>query len=299
MAKIAVIRPGAIGDILMVLNFVQELKKNNDVTFFCAKSIHSIISNFIKTNSLCHLQTLEEHQDKNFDVNIRPIGYPLNEGYPFKKMSKHLLEYFAKELNVAFSFDKFIIDLPKFPKKIKNKNSPFYITFQNKTGWSIYKEWWGWQDLINILKDKRPDIEIYQIGGPEDPKVDNIDGTFCGDSFEDNISAQAWSIMHIGLDSVFNHSSNITWRTKGKTKSVILFGSTQAEASGYPHNINISLNLSCQPCFKEDPKLSRFPLGLCNNPPNQTYHEPKHSCMKNISPNLVFENIKKLLSENK
>jgi ADP-heptose:LPS heptosyltransferase len=207
-------------------------------------------------------------------------------------MNRHLLEYFASEIETNFSFDQFTLTLPIFPKKIKNRNTPRYMTFQNKTGWSVYKEWWGWQELINLIKEKKPNIEIYQIGGSNDPKIENIDGNFCGDSFEDNLAAQAWANIHIGLDSVFNHTTNINWLNKGRTKGIILFGSTQADASGYPHNENISLGLSCQPCFKEDPKMSRIPLGLCNNPPNQTYENPQHACMKGITPEMVFDKIK-------
>ena len=292
MEKIALIRPGAIGDIMMALNFVQELKSKKEVTFFCSSAIHSMLNNFISNNKLVSFQPLEQYKKENFDKTINLIGYPLNEGYPYKRMNRHLLEYFASEMETNFSFDQFTLTLPKFPKKIKNRNTPRYITFQNKTGWSVYKEWWGWQELINLIKEKNPNIEIYQIGGSNDPKIENIDGNFCGDSFEDNLAAQAWANIHIGLDSVFNHTTNINWLNKGRTKGIILFGSTQAEASGYPHNENISLGLSCQPCFKEDPKISRVPLGLCDNPPNQTYENPQHACMKGITPEMVFEKIK-------
>ena len=292
MARIALIRPGAIGDIVMALNFVSQLKKENSITFFCSHGIHEILKNFVYTNKIVEFQPLEKHKDSDFDKNIRLIGYPLNEGYPHKKMSKHLLEYFSQEMNVPFSFDCFDLDLPKFSKKIKNRNYPRYITFQTKTGWSVYKEWWGWQELINLIKRKKPHIEVYQIGGENDPQIDNIDGSFCGDSFEDNLAAQAWANWHIGLDSVFNHTTNIRWKNKGKTKAIILFGSTQKDASGYPHNENISLNLSCQPCFKENPKISRMPLGICDNPPCQTYENPQHACMKGITPEMVFEKLK-------
>jgi ADP-heptose:LPS heptosyltransferase len=292
MGKIALIRPGAIGDIMMALNFVQELKIKNEVSFFCSSGIHAILNNFVSNNKLVNFHPSEEYKQEDFDKTINLIGYPLGEGYPYKKMNRHLLEYFANEMETNFSFDQFALDLPIFPKKIKNRNTPRYVTFQNKTGWSTYKEWWGWQELINLIKEKNPNVEIYQIGGPNDPQIKNTDGSFCGDSFEDNLAAQAWANTHIGLDSVFNHTTNINWLNKGKTKSVILFGSTQADASGYPHNDNISLGLSCQPCFKEDPKMSRVPLGLCNNPPNQNYENPQHACMKGITPEMVFDKIK-------
>lgn len=291
MAKIALKRPGALGDIIMTLNFVEKLKENHKISYFCHQSNYNLLKKFVMKNKIVELHPLEEFKKEDFDEIINLVGYPLNEGYPNKKMGKHLLQYFANEMGINFNFDSFVLDLPNFPRKINNKNSPFYITFQTKTGWSLYKEWWGWQELINLIKNKRPDIEIYQIGGPNDPQIKNIDGSFCGDSFEDNLAAQAWAKLHIGLDSVFNHTTNIYWRNKGKTKAIILFGSTQKDASGYPHNENISLGLNCQPCFKEDPKVSRMSLGLCNNPPNQTYESPQHACMKGITPEMVFEKI--------
>ena len=220
------------------------------------------------------------------------MGYPIYEGYPHVRMQRHLLEYFAKEMEVDFSFNNLNLSRPSFPTKIKNRDYPKHITVQNKTGWSVYKEWWGWQQLIDMMKQKMPDVEIYQIGGPNDPQISNIDGSFCGEPFEDNLAAQAWAVLHLGLDSVFNHTTNINWIDKGKTKGVILFGSTQADASGYPHNENISLGLTCQPCFKEDPKISRASLGVCDNPPNQTYESPQHACMKGITPEMVFDKIK-------
>ena len=292
MSKIAIIRPGAVGDIIMILNSVIKLKESSDVTIFCHESILPIIKEFVNINDICKIASLEQYDRKNFDKTIQAVGYPIYEGYPHIRMQRHLLEYFAKEMEVDFSFNNLNLSLPSFPTKIKNRDYPKHITVQNKTGWSVYKEWWGWQQLIDMMKQKMPDVEIYQIGGPNDPQISNIDGSFCGEPFEDNLAAQAWAVLHLGLDSVFNHTTNINWIGKGKTKGIILFGSTQADASGYPHNENISLGLTCQPCFKEDPKVSRASLGLCDNPPNQTYDSPQHACMKGITPEMVFDKIK-------
>ena len=292
MGKIAIIRPGAVGDIVMILNSVIKLKESSDVTIFCADSILSILEGFVNNNNICRIAPLEKYNSANFDRTMRVIGYPLHEGHPYTKMKKHILEYFANEMGVDFSFNNLNLPLPDFPIKIKSRDYPSYITFQNKTAWSLYKDWWGWQKLIDIIKQKKPEVEVYQIGGPNDPQINNTDGSFCGDSFEDNLAAQSWASLHLGLDSVLNHTTNINWIGKGRTKGIILFGSTQANAFGYPHNTNISLGLECQPCWKEDPKISRVPLGMCNNPPNQTYENPQHACMKGITPEMVFDKIK-------
>lgn len=294
--KIAINRPGAIGDVLMAFNFLKELEKDNDVYFFCHQSIHNVLKKFVQKNNIVkHFLTTEQYNPLDYDKNINLIGYSLNDGYPYKKMQKHLLEYFADEMGCSFTFDNLKLELPALPKKIKNQNTPRYITFQNKTGWSAYKEWWGWQDLVNILKQNHPEVQIYQIGGPNDPQINNIDGSFCGDSFYNNVAAQAWSLGHIGLDSVFEVTTNIQWINKGRIPGVILFGSTQVDATGYPFNTNICLNLPCQPCFREDPKISQMPLGPCINPAGQTYDNPKHACMAGITPEIVYLNALKLL----
>ena len=292
MQKIAIYRPGAIGDVLMSFNFLKQLKEKYEVHYFCHSSIHSVLNSFVKSNCILeHFCCLEDYNQINFDKTVNLVGYPLQEGYPHKKMQNHLLYYFAKEMECEFTFDDFELDLPPLPKKIKNQNSPRYITFQNKTGWSVYKEWWGWQQLIDMLKQNHPEVEIYQIGGPNDPQINNVDGSFCGDSFEENLAAQAWSIGHVGLDSVFEVTTNIQWRNKGRNKGIILFGSTQHDATGYPFNINICLNLPCQPCFKEDPRISQMSMGACINPPNQDYDNPKHACMAGITPEIVYLNV--------
>jgi hypothetical protein len=300
MNSVALYRPGALGDILMTFNFLSQLKcKYTTIDYFCHDSSFKILNSFVKQHKILNnFLPIDDYKKENFDKTFNLIGYPLQEGYPYKPMQNHLLYYFAKEMGCRFTFDGFELDLPPLPQKIKNKNTPRYITIQTKTGWSVYKEWWGWQTLVNLIKNNHPELEIYQIGGLNDSRLDSIDGTFCGDSFNDNVNAQAWSIGHLGLDSVFNHTTNILWRNKGKTNSIILFGSTQVTASGYPHNNNITLNLPCQPCFREDPKLSKVSLGPCINPPNQIYENPKHQCMALITPELIYEKFLKLYERN-
>ena len=88
------------------------------------------------------------------------------------------------------------------------------------------------------------------------------------------VTLVANATLHIGVDSFANHLTHYCWRgddgTLSRTRGLIVWGSTQASAAGYPHNVNISIGLPCQPCFREDPKLSRMPRGPCITPPGQT-----------------------------
>ena len=295
MKKIAILRHSALGDIITILNFTKAMQQDGKhVTLFSCKKIYNTLKNFIFKNKLAAFDYIENYNKDNFDITIKPKAYTLPENFLTFKPTQHILESYANQLNVQFSFNLFNLKLPKIPSIIANSQLNKYITIQNDTEWSIYKKWWGWQDLVDMIKKNKPKIQIYQIGGIQDEKIKNIDGTLCGESFEKNLSAQAHAWVHLGLDSVFNHTSNINWIGKGKTKSIILFGSTDHSTIGYPHNTNISLNLSCQPCFKVVNKeivKSKLKLNLCNNPPEQNFENPQHSCMKNITPLMIYKKI--------
>lgn len=284
MRRTAIIRPGSLGDLIMSFNFASDLGSLGDSVFLCHEGIHRVLGGFA-ANCGIDLRPQGSVDASEFDKVVNLIGYPISEGYPQKPMSRHLLQYFAEEMGVRFGFDKFLATPRARPKSITHS---LYVTIQTKTGWSTYKDWHGWNELVSMLRKRRRDLGVYQIGGPEDPRLEEADGCLCGAPFEENVYAQAWSAAHLGLDSVFNHTSNIIWHGRGRVRSVILFGSTQASASGYPHNENVSLGLPCQPCFREDPKISRTPLGVCPNPPGQSYEQPRHACMSGITPDMVL-----------
>jgi len=294
MSRIAINRPGAIGDIIMISNSLPKLRdRYENIDFFCHSSIAEVLGDFLTTNELAdRVGDTSYLVESVYDKVVNCIGYPLNEGYPNVKMGKHLVEYFFDEFEIEPSFDDLVLEPPDKPQDIKEAS---YITIQNKTGWSIYKEWWGWQELVNKIRLEKPEVGIYQIGGPSDPPLVNISGGFLGESFDKNLAAQCWSKAHVGLDSVFNHTSNIIWQGLGKKSCVILFGSTQHDASGYPHNTNISLGLPCQPCFRENPDVSQASKGICPNPSRQTYEEPRHECMANITVDMVYDRVVELL----
>ena len=116
-----------------------------------------------------------------------------------------------------------------------------------------------------------------------EPRIAGARHDFLGTPLATAVALVANATLHPGVDSFANHLTHYQWRSgKGavvRTPGVILWGSTQASAAGYPHNVNISLGLPCQPCFREDPKLSRIPREPCITPPGQTYDQPRHACL--------------------
>jgi ADP-heptose:LPS heptosyltransferase/SAM-dependent methyltransferase len=297
--KIALHRPGAIGDIIMTLALVPLLKQKypeHEIEYFCHPSIGTQLGRLMiaaGVNRGVDCAKLEERKDQ-FDHVFNLIGYPLHQGYPFKPMTKHLIEYFADEVGL----DKyspavdFVLELPHLTAALPPRLPDMperYATIHPIAGWSVYKNWPldRWQQVI----DARPDIKFYQIGGDKDQPLLNVNTRFMGKPLDESMVLMTRADLHVGIDSWTNHLTNVEWKGRGFTPAVILWGSTQWDAAGYPRNDNLSRGLPCQPCFREDPKISRMPIGPCITPPGQVYEKPMHACMHEITVENVLQHI--------
>lgn len=294
--RIAINRPGAIGDIIMILNLVPSLKEKHpdyQIDFYCAEHIGNglrYIMEYAGINKIFPHTVLAENKKRYLKV-FNLIGYPFHENYPMTPMRQHLIQYFAEELGLD-SDKMYRLTLPLPPKP---ENAPIsYATIQNKTGWSNYKEWFPerWEELVKMC-----DFPVIQIGEKDAYKIPGAIHDYMGQDLTTAISLIANSNLHIGLDSFGNHLTNYQWQSQKELRdipAIILWGSSQATAAGYSRNINISSGLNCQPCFKQNPELVKDITGEpCNNPPEQNYHSPRHECMMQISVEQVFAEIQK------
>jgi len=277
--KIALHRPGAIGDILMTLNLVPKLREaypGYDIHYFCATSIGEELRPLMYAAGIdvimdaAQVDPWRKSYARVFDL----IGYPLAEGYPDKPMAKHLLVYFATELGVDAHMPQLEAPLPARPSWCPAGD---YATIQYQAGWSKYKQWpkERWGELVMSL----PDIEFVWIDAER------------GAPLRESIAAIANARMHLGIDSFGNHLTHYLWTYPGgarKVPGVIIWGSTQESAAGYAHNVNISTVLDCRPCFREDPVISRQPRGPCINPPRSSYEDDTPpACTARISVDTV------------
>jgi ADP-heptose:LPS heptosyltransferase/glycosyltransferase involved in cell wall biosynthesis len=292
-AKIAICRPGAIGDVLMTLNLVPLLRQkwpDHDVHYYCHPSIGSGLRDIILASGVNEVRDSSRLLAGEYARVFNLVGYPLHEGYPERPMRRHLLEYFADELGLDPGASP-ALRLPQPPRPSVARTP--YATLQVKTGWSVYKDWpvSRWAEVVRAC----PEIPIYQIGKSDEPLVDGALHDFMGDPLAPTIALIANAKLHLGLDSYANHLTHYLWEEGNSVRrvpAVILWGSTQASALGYDHNTNISLSLACQPCFREDPAISRMPRGPCLNPPGQVYAEPRHACMLGIEVERVVRAVK-------
>jgi ADP-heptose:LPS heptosyltransferase len=293
-------RPGAIGDVLMTLNLVPLLREKlpeHAIHYACATDIGSALRNVMIGAGVNHVEPSDGFFDRAsaYDKSVNLIGYPIHEGYPERAMRKHLIRHFADEMGLDLPHDAPIPAL-RLPRPARPRELPKrYATFQVKTGWSAYKEWplERWRLLI----ERMPDVHFVQIGREDEPHVEGADHSFMGTSISTAIALVANASLHVGLDSFANHLTHYLWEDEdgsaSRTPGVILWGSTQPLASGYETNTNVCLCLPCQPCFREDPKVSRMSRGPCPNPPLQVYEEPRHACMHEISVDQVVSAIQK------
>jgi len=292
--RIALARPGAIGDVVMTLRLVPELKRQNpncEIHYFTSPTIATELQWLMKQVGVdqAHDYAHFAADANKYERSINLVGYPLAEGYPEKPMAEHLLVYFARDMGLGLANSEAIQTKVECPPRLVEGR---YITMQHQAGWSVYKQWSPekWAEVISKLG-----LPVYQLGGGNDMKIPGANHEMMGRPLQDSIAMFANAVTHMGVDSWTNHLSGFTWGER-KMRCCILWGSTQWQAAGYLHNFNISLHLACQPCFKEDPKISRMSRGPCNNPEGQTYDKPMHACMSGIGVERVLDNVQQLIN---
>lgn len=288
-AAIALHRPGAIGDILMTLNLIPALREANpglQIHYFC----HHALGRPEALGGIMRAAGVDlildsgafPHWSKSYERTVNLVGYPLEEGYPEKPMRKHLLQYFAAEMGLDVGDGLPALTLPR-PERPASARLGDYVTYQERAGWSKYKEWPHWP---KVREKFWPDIDFIRIDESE------------ARTLAESIALVANARMHVGIDSFVNHLTNYFWTDQHggrRVPGVILWGSTQASAAGYPDNINISLGLDCQPCFRENPAISQAPRGPCINPLRPSYDDATpHACMDGISVERVVEAVRQM-----
>jgi ADP-heptose:LPS heptosyltransferase/glycosyltransferase involved in cell wall biosynthesis len=303
---IALNRPGAIGDILMTLNLLPAFKEANpdaDVHYFChanyakADALGSIIT-AAGADLVIDCAQLNSMRGR-YERVISLVGYPLAENYPNVPMRQHLLKYFAEELGLPIQDGLPALTLPRPKRPIDQP----YITIQPQAGWSAWNEWSlsRWDEVIKALRYKLKVPEFIQLGAENALPLRYANRKYLATSLSTSIALVANADLHVGVDSWANHATNFYWQDERgngrRTLAVILFGSTQPSASGYPSNLNICHQPPCGPCFREDSRISSMPRGVCVTPATKPDGSPReygdgfHACMDNIRTHEVIEAI--------
>ena len=223
---INLLRPGAIGDVLISSTIIRGLRKKypgyviNYYTWFSeAGELIDGIDNL--------------YNSEDWDKRIKGLDFILNP-YPYPNpMTKHLIEYYADCVKISPDYEYSL-------KPINIKFNGEFITLHVKTGWSIYKEW-SFEKWAELIKEIRPLIgttKIVQIGGKDDPLIEGVDRDFRGKPLAESCALIRDAKLHLGIDSFSNHIAGAY-----KKPAVILFGSTTPLGFGYNTAKNIFKNL--------------------------------------------------------
>lgn len=278
---IALYRPGAIGDIIMTLNLIKDFKAANpgrELHYYCSGQIADQLGLVMRDAGVDEVHNCDAEQMVDYERVISLVGYPLAEGYPEQPMRRHLVEYFAAEMGL-----KDFVLAPRARSGQYVGDEP-YLTLQVKPGWSKYKGWpyERWQAVVNAL----PDLKFKHLAVAGEPVIEGAERVEA--SLLEALCLIECAQLHVGVDSFGQHAAHYLG-----VPSVVVWGSTQASAAGYPESTNISLGLPCQPCFREDAAISRMPRGPCINPPRPSYQDDTPpACTDGITVDMVVAAIR-------
>jgi ADP-heptose:LPS heptosyltransferase len=282
-------RPGAIGDIIMTLQVIDKYKKLNHNT----KIIYYCDPLWVDIPKIC--PAIDEVRNSS-DFDIKTPGAQNLYGYTSLPLIKHLTWYFGKELGLEDTFYNYGFKPTFKPSQNSEFNSIItskkhnIITIHCIAGWSPYKNWNinKWQEVVDRLKN----YTIIQIGNKEDTSLKNVVDMKGKLSIVESIQLIKIARLHLGIDSFSNHVTALL----PHTPSVILWGSTHPMIFGYGHNINIWKPLKCSPCYKIYDWITKNPTGKCPLDKLQSWGNPQHPCMLNITVDEVFNAILKQLN---
>lgn len=121
-----------------------------------------------------------------------------------------------------------------------------YITvnYGNGVGGAVSKQWprENFDQLVSLLHETFPAMEIVQLGGADAEQIDGCDRYLLGKSLELVKYVLKESLLHIDIEGGLVHIA-----TQLGTKCIVLFGPTPLECFGYPENINLRAG-DCRDC---------------------------------------------------
>lgn len=138
-----------------------------------------------------------------------------------------------------------------------------------------------YEKLIGLIKETDPDIQIVQLGGKNDTKMEGADHYYLGKDFELTKWIIKGSVCHIDGEGGLVHLA-----VQMSTPCVVIFGPTPVHMYGYRQNTNL-FDLKCHSC-----------MGLSKDWAYECFRgKTTDLCMEKITPETVLENLNQILAE--
>jgi ADP-heptose:LPS heptosyltransferase/ubiquinone/menaquinone biosynthesis C-methylase UbiE len=139
-----------------------------------------------------------------------------------------------------------------------------------------------WRTLINNITSLG--IEVIHLGTTQDEPIKRTINLLGKTTVGEAGAIIKYALCHISVEG------GLVWLAKAVgTKSIVLFGPTDKGFFGQSENINLSAELPCSPCWwKTETWTDACPLGYKNS-----------KCMEAITPEVVFEEVKIIITDYK
>lgn len=139
-----------------------------------------------------------------------------------------------------------------------------------------------WHELVKQIKQEYPNLKIVQLGGKTSVSFDFVDISLVGKTvIADLPHILKNTRLHVDGESGMVHLANLT-----QTPCVVLFGPSKAAYLGYSRNTNIQAPF-CGGCMN----ISKHWMTQC-----VLGYPPEKQCLASITPQQVFESVRKHLS---
>ncbi len=284
-------RPGAAGDIIMTLQVVEKYKKlhpDTKIIYYCDP--------FYKDLPCLSSAVSEIKPSSKFNFNLsNSVNFYGYRGYP---LLHHLMYFFGKEIGIddtCYSYGFNPIFTPSSNPILNSLllSEKKIITLHCTAGWSPYKNWPmnNWQEVVNRFANLDK-FTLVQIGAKGDPVLTGVTSMVGKLTIAESVQLIKAAYLHLGVDSFSNHATALFPYTQG----IILWGSTSPLEFGYGHNVNMWKPLKCSPCHKQYDWKTLNPDSKCPLDKLQSYDNPLHPCMLNITVDEVFTEISKLIT---
>lgn len=140
-----------------------------------------------------------------------------------------------------------------------------------------------YEEFIRMFKEVYPDICVVQLGTASNERIAGVDQYVLGRTMEVTKWMLKKSILHIDCEGGLVHLA-----TQLGTKCVVLFGPTPMIMYAYPQNINL-VSSKCSNCMGTHKDWAFTCLKDAS----------KALCMYDLTPEIVFENVKMYLGDRK
>lgn len=308
--------PGGIGDVIMSIDGIKELKKRYQVVIYTAhvEAFKYFYKDFIPVFKSMpvyswHLEydtiarfkfqkdfdgfLLKDHQDlfrqqlRTFERNpqLEKLAYYESKKYFLISLYGRACGWNRRDFPMrSLGFDQSLA-FEKSSREIVKQ----YITIHDgydvsytPTGRNT-KTWYlpHWKKLVQSIRELYPALEIIQLGSTTSRPIEGVTTNLINKTtLTQAFDILAGSKLHIDGDSGLVHAA-----ARMQVPSVVLWGPTPQYFYGYPENKNLRANVCREACYGMNSDwYEKCPLG---------YLTPK--CMDEISPERVLELVKKLL----